>query len=287
MGAGVAWQNLRKQKAPPVKQAVNKEDDSVDWEWSSLAAALPVYTTNEAAPSAPNSTVTSKAPSADSQQHYSEPFKHLPAPGASQQQKSAITGMMSQSSTPQTGMSGSKSRANSRIGDKTSSAGAVTGQGKAHSMKRNPAAVPVPAASQEGKSHSMKRNPQSAPVLATGQHKSAPVRVNTATEPAAEGPADACSPEKFCERREGMPLSPKYDAHKPPASTAHAAMHHKGGSPPKLAMRTPSRRGDFLTHNPMQAAWNTGSGQDDRMVQAAGVMMMNQFFANAHADGRN
>ena len=260
-----------------MKQAVNKEDDSVDWEWSSLAAALPVYTTNEAAPSAPNSAVTSKAHSADSQHHCSEQSKHSPAPGASQQRKSAITGMLSQSSTSQTGMSDSKSRTNSRIGDKTSSAGASTGQGKAHSMKRNPAAVPVSAASQEGKSHSMKRNPQSAPVLATGQHKSAPVRVNTATEATAEGPAVVCSPEKASERREGMPLSPKYDAHK----------HHKGGSPPKLAMRTPSRRGDFLPHNPMQAAWNTGSGQDDRMVQAAGVMMMNQFFADAHADGRN
>ena len=143
---------------------------------------------------------------------------------------------------------------------------------------------PAASGAAPGRTRSLKGSP--APAQAS---TAAPRPPSIASPRAPEHPAEpASSPGKSSSN----PLSPKPDPHKPPAAVATSAGGHHKGSSPRSMPKAPSRKGDFLGQNAspasLQTAWSAGSGgRDDRMDQAASVMLVNQYYADAQSGGRN
>ena len=257
----------------------SRKDDGIDWEWSSLAAALPVYSGQDGtlAGTSQGSSRDEQQPAPISQEY---PAQNPIGPAAAPQHtKSALTGLLSKSTPSQAETSNSTAKISwqDKSEERTSSersqpqqqgssggtakSAAGTGQGGGPAVSKSCAAVGVPA---------------------SPQHRAQTVRAQE--RPNVVSPI-ACSTDKAS----SMPLSPKHEGHKPTASAAHAVPHHKGGSP-RTPMRAPSRKGDFLSQSPGQAAFASsggGGGRDDRADQAAAIMMLNQLVANAHAHGAN
>ncbi len=258
----------------------NRKDDSVDWEWSSLAAALPVYSSPDRTLADVNTSPQST--SRDEQQHdpISQQQNLKGSAAAAQHNKSALTGLLCKRIVPQVDTSNSTAKVSwqNMSGERassehsqppqqgflggTSKSAAGTGQGGSPAVNKSSALAVVPA---------------------PPQHRAPAVRVTTAQERTAVVSPLACTTDKAS----GMPLSPKHDGHKPPASAAHAVSHHKGGGSTRIPMRAPSRKGDFLSQSPGQAAYAGSSGRDDRADQAAAIMMLNQLVADAHTYGAN
>ena len=254
----------------------------MDWEWSSLAAALPVYSSQDGALAGVDTTPQSTL--RDEQQHDPMSQRHvaqnLIAPAAAaQHNKSALTGLLCKSTASQVDTSNSTAKISwqDKSEERTSSE-------RSQPQQQGPLGGTAKSAAGTGQGGSSAANKScaSAGVPASPQHRAPAVRMTTAQERAAVVSPIACSTDKAS----GTTLSPKHDGHKPPASAAHAVPHHKGGSP-RTPMRAPSRKGDFLSQSPGQAAYAGSGGRDDRADQAAAIMMLNQLVADAHAYGAN
>ena len=275
---GTAWQTLRKEKAPAATHDDNQEDESADWEWSSLAAALPVYSSPDGAVGGAN-TAPQITPHVG-QHHNPSPQHHLAEPftdpaAAAQHSRSALTGLLGNSTPSQ----GAASRSEAKISWQGKPGERASSESSRPLQPGSLGGTDMSAASTgQGGSSSLDFSLRTASVPASTQHKTQAVRVTTGHERIAVGSPVACSPEKAA----GMSMSPKHDGHKPP--TAHAVLHHKVGSP-RVPMRAPSRKGDFLNQAPAQAAYAGSGGRDDRTDQAASIMVLNQLINDAHAYG--
>ena len=256
---GTPWHSLRKQQAPPVAQADRVDSDGIDWEWSSLASALPVY-------------VSSGAQGSDAT------AKGAPGPERARSGESQHPSDLSERAADSAPQSKGSTRQQSGPADSSSA-------GRQGPQQGSPAA-PGPAApgAAPGRTRSLKASP------APAQPSTAAPRPPSIASPRApEHPAElSSSPGKGSSN----PLSPKLDPHKPPAAGAPSAGGHHKGSSPRTMPKAPSRKGDFLGQNAspasLQSAWSAGSGgRDDRMDQAASVMLANQFYADAQSGGRN
>ena len=277
---GTAWQTLRKEKAPAAVQDDEQKDENLDWEWSSLAAALPVYSSPDGALGGTNTAPQSSCPderhhSPTSQHHLAE---HLTGPAAAAEHtKSALNGLLGDS-TPSQGPASTSEAKISWQGKPGEGASSESSRPPQHGLLGS-TAMSAADTGLRG-SPSLTESSNAAFVPASTQHRAQAVRVTPAHERTAVGSPVACSTEKAS----GMPTSPKHDGHKPPAGTGHAALHHKVGNP-RMPMRAPSRKGDFLSQAPVQAAYAGSGGRDDRADQAAGIMMLNQLIAEAHTYG--
>ena len=282
--AGIAWRNLRELKAPAVVQAPRQVDDGIDWEWSSMAAALPVYTSTDAAPI---QLQPAAQPAIQSDHSHDREPHHLHADflsqaiysAAAKQQlpESALTGLLSQQCHPQTSMSDSKASATQQARQLESQADSARPQQCAPAMQ-----LPKVVAA-HAESHSPQRSPAAAPAVAAIQRKAPPGIVISSPKQTGKPAPLACSPDRV---PSGELLSPKGDGHKSSAGKGHTGMHNKGGTV-KIPVKLAPHKGDFLSHNSSpQAAWGGSTGGDDGMMQAASVMIMDQYFADAHADGR-
>ena len=269
--SGIAWHALRKQKAPAVVLDNNQKDDSVDWEWSSLAAALPIYTSQDAALTGTNTIPEST--SHDGQQPTPTPQHHL-----AQHFTGAAAAAQHTLSTPsEMGGGDGKAKINSqgKPGEKASSEYLRPPQHGVGSLAMSAADI-----GRGGRPLASNKGPVSAVLPVSIQHRTPVVRVTTAHERTAAGSPTASGPKKAA----GMPMSPQHDGHKPAAGTAHAAQHHRSGSP-RVPMRTPSRKGDFLSQSSGQAVYPGSGSRDERTDQAAAIMMLNQLVADAHTYG--
>ena len=282
--AGIAWSNLQKLKAPAVVQAARQVDDGIDWEWSSMAAALPVYTSTD---TAPIQLQPAAQPTARSDHSHNREPHHPHAGDASQSNhsaaakqqlpKSALTGLLSQQCHPQTSMSDSKESASQQARQQESQVDSAAPQQCAPAMQ-SPKKVAAHA-----DSYSPQRSPAAAPAVAATQRKAPPGPMMSSPKQTGKPAPLACSPDRV---PSWELLSPKGDGHKSSASKGHTGMHTKGGTV-KIPVKPPPHKGDFLSHalSP-QAAWGGSMSGDDGMMQAANVMIMDQYFADTHADGR-
>ena len=251
---GTPWHSLRKQQAPPVAQADKADSDGIDWEWSSLASALPVYVSNGGQGSDTRAKGTSgpeRARSGESQ----HPSDHSERAADSATQSK---GSMRQQSAP---------------ADSSSSGRQGLQQGS-----------PAASGAAPGRTTSLRGSPAPAQSSITAQRPP-----SIASPRAPEHPAElSSSPGKSS----ANPLSRKPDSHKPPPAGATSAGGHHKGSSPRSVPKAPSRKGDFTGQNAspasLQTAWSAGSGgRDDRMDQAASIMLVNQYYADAQSGGRN
>ena len=251
---GTPWHSLRKQQAPPVAQADRADSDGIDWEWSSLASALPVH-------------VSSGGHGSDAT------AKGTPGPERARSGEAQHPSDHSERAADSTPQSKGSTRQQSAPADGSSAGRQGLQQGS-----------PAASGAAPGRTRSLKGSP--APAQAS---TAAPRPPSIASPRAPEHPAEpASSPGKSSSN----PLSPKPDPHKPPAAIATCAGGHHKGSSPRTMPKAPSCKGDFLGQNAspasLQTAWSAGSGgRDDRMDQAASVMLVNQYYADAQSGGRN
>jgi hypothetical protein len=249
-----------------------------------MAAALPVYTSTD---TAPIQLQPAAQPAAQSDHSHNRDSHHLHAgefsqsnhSAAAKQQlpKSALTGLLSQQCHPQTSMSDSKANASQQARQHDSQVDSAKPQQCAPAMQ-SPRVV---AAHEE--SYTPQTSPAAAPAVAATQRKAPPWPVISSPKQTGRPAPLACSPDRV---PSGELLSPKGDGHKSSAGKGHAGMHTKGGTV-KITVKPPPNKGDFLSHNSSpQAAWGGSTGGDDGMMQAASVIIMDKYFADAHADGR-
>lgn len=252
----------------------------MDWEWSSLAAALPIHISQDAAladaNAIPESTSHEKQQPAPTSQHYLA--QHFTgAATAAQDTTVALTGALCKSTPSEMGGGHGEAR--------------ISPQGKPEErasldcLRPPQHGVGSPAMSAAGVGQGarplvLNKGPIPAVLPALTQQKSPAVRIPMTHERTAVGSLTACSTKKTA----GMPMSPQHDGHKPAAGTAHAAQHYKGGSP-RVPMRAPSRKGDFLSQNAGQTVYPGSGSRDERTDQAAAIMMLNQLVADAHTYG--
>lgn len=293
--AGIPWGSLRKQKAPAVKPPADREEnDNVDWEWSSLAAALPVYVSSEWASSGlqPAAHCTARRENGHSAVSQQQQAPHISQSAAAKpQQPAGASDKLPNQSAPLPGStSESKVSLQQQDGLHDSSSGACP---KQQVCACAPGMATPGAGSIHGKNNSLKKPAAPVNALAAASQHNKSVQGGPSTSPQSpQKPSDAPSSTGSHGKLQGPVLSPKADAPKPSAGTPHPSVHQKGSNPQKPTT-APSRRGDFSAHHgnaaALQAAWNGSSGRDDRMDQAAGYILMNQYFAQAgaHADGRS